>query len=86
MEKQIKQKWLVGERVIITKAMEPCLESVPSHRLVALGWISGVRLMFPRTKELRRVAYEVELDSELLGCSKWAIVPGYDSMELEVID
>lgn len=85
MEKHTKQVWLVGERVRITKAWEPCLTDVPSSRLSALGWISSVHLRYPRTEELRRVVYSVETDTELLGSHKWSIQPGYDSMNLEIV-
>ncbi len=86
MKRHVKQKWLVGERVRVTKQMESCLKDVPKHRLTALGRISGVHLKFSRTPNMRKVVYQVELDTELLGSHKWGICLGDDSMELEIIN
>jgi hypothetical protein len=85
-KKQTKQKWLVGARVRVTKLMESCLKDVPKRRLSSLGRISGVSLRFPRTEHLRRVVYSVELDNELLGSHKWTVQPGFDTMQLQIVE
>jgi hypothetical protein len=85
-KKQTKQKWLVGARVRVTKMMEPCLNDVPKQRLSSLGWIASSSLRFPRTEHLRRVVYSVELDNELLGSHKWTVQPGFDTMQLQIVE
>ena len=75
-ERQTTQEWMVGQRVRVTKLPEKCLRSVPKKRLTSLGRISAVNVKFSSTPDLRRVVYEVELDTELLGDHKWAVQPG----------
>lgn len=80
-----KQKWLVGDKVRITKPKEPALKNVPDCRLTAVGIISKVFMKFPKTPNLQSIVYVCTLDSELLGSKIWAICPGCDDMKLEVL-
>lgn len=84
-KRQRTQKWLVGSRVRVTKLKEFALRDVPFHRLTATGVISKVYLKFPKTAKLYHVVYSVTLDTEILGEMLIHVVPGYDSVRLQLI-
>ncbi len=83
--RQTKQKWLVGSQVRLTKVMEPALRDVPLRRLTATGIISRVYIRFARTPNMRRVCYEITLNSEILGSELWNVQPGEDSFKVEIL-
>lgn len=84
-ERQLIQQWMVGQRVRVTKMMERCLRSVPKQRLTVTGRISKAYVHFAKTDEMRRVVYEVLLDTEILGSTTACICPGYDSLRVELL-
>ena len=85
-ERHIKQVWLVGTYVRVTKLREPCLHDVPDERLTAEGIITKVFIRFARTPDMRAVVYCVDLYTELLSELVWSVCPGCDTMKLELLD
>jgi len=84
-KRQIKQKWLVGQRVCIEKLQEPALVDVPKCRLKSNGIISKAYLKFPSSKQLCHMCYLVRLDSEILSSMDWIISPGYDTLKVDLL-
>ena len=81
-----KPEWLIGQRVRITHGYEPCLRAVPKHRLTAEGLIEACHIRFPGSDDLRMVVYVIALETELLSSTTWAVSPGNDSFEVELIE
>ncbi|MEE9367008.1 MAG: hypothetical protein V3W44_10000 [Dehalococcoidales bacterium] len=85
MERHIRQRWPVGQRVKLVKRPEPALRNVPKARMTGEGIISKVTMKFPRTARYRRACYWVTMDREFFSEYEWCVVPGDDSIFIRPI-